>query len=245
MARSLGLSRARLQGRHGFGGGSASVPWTPASLTNLRAWLEATDLVTSGAAVTSWTDLSGVGNTFLPQFVANQPAYSATGFNGTSEPYVTFNGVDDRVRVASFSWGGDPTTQTVAVVYRDVTTTASRRVTGYLGTVVADIRQQVAGPQYVVGAGTVSGNLAMSSARLVIGSYDGANLRLYIGSSLNAGPTALVTTVTTGGSFDIGSASGGGSYANVEVAAVFIMRAAITAGEVASLYAYAASRWGV
>lgn len=62
--------------------------WTPASLSNLVVWLDASDsgsVIRSGANVSAWNDLSGNGNNFT---ATNNPQYSATGFN-TSYPGIT------------------------------------------------------------------------------------------------------------------------------------------------------------
>ncbi len=64
---------------------AAAGPWTPASLSGLTVWLDASDsgsVIRSGADVSAWNDKSGNGNNFPG---TNNPQYSATGFN-TSYP---------------------------------------------------------------------------------------------------------------------------------------------------------------
>lgn len=72
--------------------------WTPAALgSRVKRWYRADSLTQSGGAVSSMTDLSGTGGTnanAVQATGANQPAYSATGWDGTL-PGVTFDGVND------------------------------------------------------------------------------------------------------------------------------------------------------
>lgn len=69
---------------------TATAPFTPAALSGLSGWWRADDAgTTDGAAVTSWPDRSGNGNTLA---ATTAPTYTAapTGFGGM--PAVSFNG---------------------------------------------------------------------------------------------------------------------------------------------------------
>jgi hypothetical protein len=70
-----------------------SSMWTPAELTGLAMWLDAADASTitlNGSDVSQWNDKSSSGFNASQATAANQPTYSATGFNG--KPTVTQSG---------------------------------------------------------------------------------------------------------------------------------------------------------
>lgn len=73
----------------GFGFGfprrrPGSIAWTPAQIAT-ALWLDASDASTitlNGSNVSSWADKSGNGRNVTQATAANQPPYSANGFNG-------------------------------------------------------------------------------------------------------------------------------------------------------------------
>lgn len=79
--------------------GRQMVPWTPASLSTAPAlWLSADTGVTQAAgAVSAWLDRSANAYSFQQATAANQPVYSATGFNG-NRAAVTGDGTNDFLR---------------------------------------------------------------------------------------------------------------------------------------------------
>lgn len=90
---SLGLSLAAPQSS-----------FTPTSLgAKLLGWWDAEDATTltlATASVTTWTDK--IGSYAATQGTAgNKPTYSATGFGGGNRPYVSFDGTDDYLELAS------------------------------------------------------------------------------------------------------------------------------------------------
>lgn len=59
--------------------------WTPASLTGLRSWYDASNaasITSSGGAVSQWNDLSGNGYHLVQGTGANQPITGTTTING-------------------------------------------------------------------------------------------------------------------------------------------------------------------
>lgn len=92
----------------GFAGGASSPPaWTPASLTGLALWLDATDLATlwqdtgatspvtsSGQSVALWQDKSGSGRHLSQSSAGRRPTYQATG-RDTGQPGVALDDIDD------------------------------------------------------------------------------------------------------------------------------------------------------
>lgn len=70
----------------------AAPPWTPASVTGLKAWWAADTLVLAdGAKVASWADKLGA-YTLTQANSTKQPLYRASGGPG-NKPYVDFNAV--------------------------------------------------------------------------------------------------------------------------------------------------------
>ena len=81
--------------------------WTPAQITT-ALWLDAdspSSITLNGSTVSQWNDKSGNGRHATQATAANQPAYSATGFNG--KPAVAFDGINDYIvtNAADYSVG--------------------------------------------------------------------------------------------------------------------------------------------
>ena len=76
------------------GSGANAVAWTPASLPNLKLWLDASDagtITTSGSAVTQWRDKSGNGYNAAPPSAGYAPTVSGGGINFLSSQYLQGN----------------------------------------------------------------------------------------------------------------------------------------------------------
>lgn len=72
---------------------SRQIPFSPASLPNIRLWLDAADTSTislSGSNVTAWNDKSGNGYNFHQPTSANQPTSGVNTRNGKN--VITFGG---------------------------------------------------------------------------------------------------------------------------------------------------------
>lgn len=78
--------------------------WTPAQLRpNVSFWCDASDVstITIATGVSQWRDKSGNNRHFTQATAANQPSYSGTGFLG--RPGITFDGVNDNLRLPGIS----------------------------------------------------------------------------------------------------------------------------------------------
>lgn len=103
--RFVGLSR-RPGSRWTAGGGPA---WTPADATSavLRAWIvfDEDNLTLTGSLIDQADDLSGIGNHFAALAAdTTRPTFDPTGFLGRG--CAVFDGVNDALARAGFSWGG-------------------------------------------------------------------------------------------------------------------------------------------
>ena len=79
----------------------------PSNIGGLQLWLDATDLSTitkdGSDYVSVWTDKSANAYSFEQATGANQPQYVSTGFGTESKGYLSFDGVDDFMSLASNS----------------------------------------------------------------------------------------------------------------------------------------------
>lgn len=89
---------------------------TPDQISGLGYWYKADALaLAEGAAVSSWADSSGNGNTLAQATATQQPTYRATGLNGKA--CVEFDGVADYLSTVS-SATNNTATGTVVVVWQ-------------------------------------------------------------------------------------------------------------------------------
>jgi hypothetical protein len=89
--------------------GEGVPAWTPADATSatLRAWIvfDQDNLTLDGSLINSATDLSGTGNDLAALALdTTRPTFDADGFLGKG--CAVFDGVNDALAKAGFSWGG-------------------------------------------------------------------------------------------------------------------------------------------
>ena len=93
---------------------NVSALWTPASLTNLLGWWDASDATTftysSGVVVSQWNDKSGNNRHFAQSTVASQPSRNATlnalagvTFDGTAD-YMTVDAGSDIIDISPWTF---------------------------------------------------------------------------------------------------------------------------------------------
>lgn len=82
-------------GAHGLGINPAAGGWTPESISGLKAWLNASRItgIADGGTVTTWTDLTGNGNSPTQATAGKRPLYKANIING--QAVVRGDGSDD------------------------------------------------------------------------------------------------------------------------------------------------------
>ena len=101
------------------GAGGGKVAFSPASLSGLVLWLDAsaiTGLVDSDP-VGTWSDLSGNGNDATQATESKKPTYKTNIQNG--KQVVRFDGVDDFLKTVTFSALAQPLTILLACKYTD------------------------------------------------------------------------------------------------------------------------------
>ena len=85
-------------------------PFTPASLSGLALWLDATAItgLVDADPVGTWSDLSGNGNDATQATAAKKPTYKTNIQNG--KPVVRFDGADDYLQTATIGALAQPNT---------------------------------------------------------------------------------------------------------------------------------------
>lgn len=103
--------------------------WTPAELTT-AIWLDAADagsITQAGGEVSQWADKSGKGNHLTQGTSTMRPSYSASGWNGSTLPALSFDGTDDYLQGAAQK---TYPALTIAAVYEQNRTSGNERPFG-------------------------------------------------------------------------------------------------------------------
>jgi len=190
---------------------------------------------------TSWTDLSGNGNTGT---LTNGPTYNSS--NGGS---IVFDGVDDYspIGTSGFPFGssagtlsGWARTNTISGSYSWIVSygKGSPRQSRFIG---------INGAIYLFGG--YGNDINASGVPLntwfnMVGVYDGTNASMYINGTLVSGPTAR-SWDTVANNAQIGRQTNGGEYWNGNIAQVSIYNRALTASEIQQNYNALRGRFGI
>ncbi len=96
------------------GAGGAGLPFTPAAISGLTIWLDASQLtgLSDGNAISSWTDFSGGSHHAVQASGTRQPLYKTNIQNG--KPVVRFDGSNDSIATPSFTFNNPLTVFVVA-----------------------------------------------------------------------------------------------------------------------------------
>jgi hypothetical protein len=230
-----------------IGGGAPAValPVFPTLSTERARWL-ASDVTLGGADVASFTDLTGTGNLLDAVGAGNRPLYVATGFNGGAQPYAEFDGALEYLRVAAFSWGGVVKPFTIWMVVQTVAPTAGDCLFQSGPTVPYSLVSAAGVPdQCTAGGGIFSAaTSSLNTPRLFVFSNDGTQ-RVYINSAQEDSDVNASAAPADGGVLSIAAGIAAAATCPMRFAGGGVMRAAITAPELAALYTYASAWWGV
>jgi hypothetical protein len=100
-----GVPRPETAGRHRrpqvYKPSTVTPPEAPQTISGLRLWLDASKItgLSDGAAVTSWSDSSGLGNDAAQATGTKQPSYQTNEVNGL--PVVQFDGNSDDLAITN------------------------------------------------------------------------------------------------------------------------------------------------
>ena len=213
----------------------AGSSWTPADLTGLVAWWDASDTATithdDTGAVSAWADKSGNGYSLTQPTSTRRPTTGATSLNSLN--VLTFDGGDDIISATL----AQSQPFTIATVWRDVPgdarwySSASNDVQYiswlgiYAGTAVLN------GPAYTPNTWAYSTHIFNGSSSVV-------RLNGTAGSTGNPGATAM------SGSLWIGSRTGS-FYLTGNVAEFIVAAGALTGSDLTDLETYLSDKWGL
>jgi hypothetical protein len=229
-----------------------AAPAAPPPVAGYTAWWDATQITAADAApVAAWADSSGGGHTASQTTPANQPTFykttAANLING--HPAVKFNGTSTNLTTAAAlavpvgSWS----------VYTVTQVAAEREVAFYNGTPASD---GFSGIMTNSGGGTMAvlfggmawlqvspSDPAFGVAHNYICAWNGTNpMSATIDGVAQSPAAAPASPVTPSGVAYLG---GNGSYwHNGLIGEIIVYPFALTAGQLASLHAYAQTKWG-
>jgi hypothetical protein len=221
--------------------------FTPASISGLQIWLDATTLgLSGGTAVATWPDLSGNHYDASQATGTKQPIYNTNKINGL--PAVTFDGSND-VLVSVI--GGILTNFSAFVV---IIKTTSRQFNGYVTTAAntneltledknnagaLDVWDQNVGAQ----APTANG-VANTGTPLAIGyTYDTATINVYSGNTVQG--TTNIASGRLGQRVNIGGNENASFFTmQGSIGELVVYNSNIGSSDRANLFSYFSSKWG-
>lgn len=231
--------RRRIQTAMQSGGGAAA--FSPTDIAGLQIWLDASQIVglNDGDAVATWSDLSGNGYNATQGTASKRPTYQTSEING--KPCVRFDGVDDFLRCSSFSQAQPLTVLCVGNSIsggRFFDGATSRLLIGYQG-----------GTDVIFFAGTVNAQFSGYALpwpwRYYTGVFNAASSQQFVnGASVgtaNPGNQSLVD-LHVGCGYYLGVPA---EFLSGDIAELIIYNSSLSAGNLALLHAYTASKYGL
>lgn len=228
------------------------VDFSPAKLSNLIVWYDATTIigVAGGAALSSWPDRSGNGRPALQATSNNQPFYEAAGSGIGANPAVLFGHSVANARMATNVAAGLNQSQpfsVAAIIKPDVTTSL-----GVCGLLAGGVSGFILGSginisstiwEAAAGSGLdIVGGTPDTSAHLLIGIYNGASSLLVLDGAViasgNVGPN-----VWTFAQFSVGYADYGAVYFSGLIGEAFASGTAWGTTDLANIHRYSQSKW--
>lgn len=246
---------------NGSGSDSASsniVEWYP-DVWSPRNLLDAGTVTLVGSDVDSWDELIG-GRHITAPGASNRPLYSATGFNGGSQPYVEADGALEylsRGFALQDWWSANPpsptiTAYTLLVVWSEVTRVNNAQIAHVSGPSTSSgprLRQLTASTAQIVNAAlnvSSAGPTTPTTAAIEV-SADGTNQRIYYDGTIRD-TDATASVLGTGANSNIFAAfaqANGGSPSRGRMAMIVALERVLTADERADFAAYCGVRWGL
>jgi hypothetical protein len=245
VARSLGPSRTRLQGKRGIGGASAAG-WTPLQLTNLRLDISASNVTNVGGDFTDVAiDQSGAGNNLSAAAAANRLPWVSTGYNGGSKPYwAPTNAGVDWLRNTAFDWGAATFTDLTVIIVGAVVTPGAHCWASYGAGNRPAFNLGPSGTGYnkfqCIAAGAVNSFTTTDNIqhRMWWMRWNGATQSVGQNITQEDSDANASAALSTGATFSLNATSTGAAPSTSQIARVLVMRSSITADELAELYAY-------
>jgi hypothetical protein len=250
MILGLGLEEEFLQGKK-------TNTFTPNQLSGLVGfWRADMGVTAAGGKISAWADQSGNAYNLTQGTSAQQPTYSATGFN-TSYPGISCVAADGKgLASASIS---PSTTQTfsVAVLGKQTSAGSNARIFSFWST--DSDSDWNGGPGWTVyevngwgcGAGNSdnfgNGGSSMGSSNtpeLVIWTNNGTIANAYLNGAVQGAATNINLNFFGPGNFYLGTDPNGAGDATFTIAFVVVTAGVMSAGDIANLKAWCNANWG-
>lgn len=226
---------------------SNALAYDYTAITDSRSWWDLATGVTltdGDTTVDAINDRMGNNNISAPAST-NRPAYSSSDADFNSQPSMTFDGTDDYLAKAAFSWGSSVTAFTLLLVQKLITNTNGRRAFSY-GTAHILMTQTTTNRYTWNVAGTnVTPGTAMNASQSMVATYDQSNINIYSNNSLVGGPTAETDSIVDSLDFAIGSTTTGSFPSNFKTPLFGFVKRAMSSDELADFDAYVSWRFGV
>lgn len=248
------MSTRRPLGRgHGcrrFPDSGVGAPFTPASLSGLRLWLDATQGVTFDGSnlVSAWADISGNGFDQAQGTGSAQPLRVAAGLNGL--PIIRGDGGTDFMTGLGAVAGNPAHTLVVVAKYNTIVAANFRGLVAYGDTTTgagsSTIGHESTGKWWYGGqnqVGALIGAAADTAWHVHIKTFNGTNVTGYLDGAVDLAATAGAFALTTG--VEIFRHVTGSSPSSCDIAEVIFYGRALSAGEVAQVDAYLSAKWGI
>lgn len=220
---------------------SANTPlWSPAKLTNLKAWYKSDKGISIATGVNQWFDQSGNNNHLNQVTLGRQPTVISSEINGY--PGLIFDGVDDYLQT-SFTLVQP---ETVFIIVKMLSWTLNDQIIdGAAGDSM--LLQESGGgtdPIRLYGGAFLgpSLDLPVGNLGLITAIYNGASSLLQINNATifsGNGGTASAS------GFTIGAGAGGSFNAHIVIAEAIVLSGAATNNEINLMKAYAKNRYNI
>lgn len=239
----------------------SGAPFTPASISGLKLWLDSTRIVglTDGQSVATWSDLSGNGNDATQGTGAQRPLYyTSTQTIGNGKPVVWFDGATNYSLATPSIFGAGYNTAFTAITLTNMQDANFRIGLNDAGDGFRMFTNNVGGAGYLgyyhetpntvdtiipTGAEEVQ-MYAPAQGRIVTFSYDGTTkLHRRMGTPFASETTSGNLGLT--GALTIGRFAAGGFLWYGAFGCVLIYNAALNAATCLSLERYVADKFGI
>lgn len=229
--------------------------WTPAALTNLVGWWDASDAATltlSGSAVTAWADKSGNGKTLAQGTSANQPAVVTAAQNGRNTVRFTTNDLltNASVTLTSHTLFVVMKATAAGVVVEHGVDSNSNPGFMFYSTTGSTVQVRRGSDRSAKNGPSSSWLTSPSAFAVVVHRYDGTHASHTL--SKNGSALTLTDTVvgnpgsaSTSASLNVGARSGVAFAFSGDIAEMLLMSAAASTDEVNRMLAYLNGRWAV
>ena len=251
-----GLTMARLRGN----AVEPSEPWTPADLTGLALWLDASDAstVTTNAGATAWNDKSGNARHYVQATESLRPAYVLAARNGNN----LLRFASDEMQSTNQMING-ASSYTLAFKLNEIPTLGNQATvlnmrhssTNRTGFEIINVNTYI--PYTVVNdqGSTIPScgyNKAISTnSQIFAWSYNGGPNSST--SSYSIAQDGGIKTLTTGGNINfldaalskIGTRIGQTTYANMDMYEIVVAGSVLSSTDRQKLEGYLAHKWGL